>query len=162
MLVLHAGAFVAVERGDRDVAALVKRERLAGWSPRCGAAPAGGRSRSRACSLAWTSRQSMTRWGAVRVCCCPAAASPRPLMPRRYVWQPDQMGFGQSVQIWRRELGDVRGSVTDGPDGTDRQRCDPVAQGKGVGAGVEDHSADEPVAELVAHPGQVPGVGRRD
>jgi hypothetical protein len=31
MLVLHAGAFVAVERGDQDVAALVKRERLAGW-----------------------------------------------------------------------------------------------------------------------------------
>ena len=30
MLVLDAGAFVAVERGDRDVVALVKRERLAG------------------------------------------------------------------------------------------------------------------------------------
>jgi hypothetical protein len=29
MLVLDAGAFVAVERGDRDVVALVKRERLA-------------------------------------------------------------------------------------------------------------------------------------
>jgi len=32
-LVLDAGAFVAVERGDRDVAALVKRERLAERSP---------------------------------------------------------------------------------------------------------------------------------
>ena len=30
MLVLDAGAFVAVERGDRGVVALVKRERLAG------------------------------------------------------------------------------------------------------------------------------------
>jgi len=30
MLMLAAGAFVAVERGDRDVVALVKRERLAG------------------------------------------------------------------------------------------------------------------------------------
>jgi hypothetical protein len=29
MLVLDAGAFVAVERGDRDVVALVKRERIA-------------------------------------------------------------------------------------------------------------------------------------
>jgi hypothetical protein len=33
MLVLDAGAFLAVERGDRDVVALVKRERLAGHSP---------------------------------------------------------------------------------------------------------------------------------
>jgi hypothetical protein len=33
MLVLDAGAFVAVERGDRDVVALVKRERLAGRAP---------------------------------------------------------------------------------------------------------------------------------
>jgi len=33
MLVLDAGAFVAAERGDRDVIALVKRERLAGRSP---------------------------------------------------------------------------------------------------------------------------------
>lgn len=33
MLVLDAGAFLAVERGDRDVAALVKRERLAGRVP---------------------------------------------------------------------------------------------------------------------------------
>ena len=30
MLILDAGAFVAAERGDRDVVALVKRERLAG------------------------------------------------------------------------------------------------------------------------------------
>jgi hypothetical protein len=30
ILVLDAGAFLAVERGDRDVVALVKRERLAG------------------------------------------------------------------------------------------------------------------------------------
>jgi hypothetical protein len=38
MLVLDAAAFVAVERGDRDVVALVKRERLAGRSPlTCGA-----------------------------------------------------------------------------------------------------------------------------
>lgn len=33
MLILDAGAFVAVERGDRDVVALVKRERLAGRPP---------------------------------------------------------------------------------------------------------------------------------
>jgi hypothetical protein len=31
--VLDAGAFVAVERGDRDVVALIKRERLAGRAP---------------------------------------------------------------------------------------------------------------------------------
>jgi len=33
MLVLDSGAFVAVERGDRDVVALIKRERLAGRTP---------------------------------------------------------------------------------------------------------------------------------
>jgi hypothetical protein len=33
MLVLDAGAFLAVERGDRDVLALVKRERMAGRAP---------------------------------------------------------------------------------------------------------------------------------
>jgi hypothetical protein len=33
MLVLDAGAFVTVERGDRDVVALIKRERLAGRAP---------------------------------------------------------------------------------------------------------------------------------
>jgi hypothetical protein len=33
VLVLDAGAFVAVERGDRDVVALIKRERLAGRVP---------------------------------------------------------------------------------------------------------------------------------
>lgn len=33
MLILDAGAFVAAERGDRDVIALVKRERLAGRPP---------------------------------------------------------------------------------------------------------------------------------
>lgn len=33
MLVLDAGAFAAVERGARDVVALVKRERLAGRVP---------------------------------------------------------------------------------------------------------------------------------
>lgn len=32
-LILDAGAFVVVERGDREIAALVKRERLAGRSP---------------------------------------------------------------------------------------------------------------------------------
>lgn len=32
-LLLDSGAFLAVERGDRDVVALVKRERLAGRSP---------------------------------------------------------------------------------------------------------------------------------
>jgi len=32
-LILDAGAFVAVERGDRDIVALVKRERLAERSP---------------------------------------------------------------------------------------------------------------------------------
>jgi hypothetical protein len=34
MLVLDAGAFIAAERGDRDVIALVKAERLADRSPR--------------------------------------------------------------------------------------------------------------------------------
>jgi len=33
MLVLDAGAFLAAERGDSEVAALVKRERLAGRPP---------------------------------------------------------------------------------------------------------------------------------
>ena len=33
MLVLDAGAFVAIERGDRDVVALVKAERLANRAP---------------------------------------------------------------------------------------------------------------------------------
>ena len=33
MLILDAGAFVAAERGDRDLVALVKRERLAGRPP---------------------------------------------------------------------------------------------------------------------------------
>jgi hypothetical protein len=33
MLILDAGAFVAAERGDRDLVALVKRERLAGRVP---------------------------------------------------------------------------------------------------------------------------------
>ena len=32
-VVLDAGAFVAVERGDRDVVAIIKRERLAGRVP---------------------------------------------------------------------------------------------------------------------------------
>ncbi|MBI2965652.1 MAG: hypothetical protein HYY34_05570 [Chloroflexi bacterium] len=32
-LILDAGAFIAVERGDRDIIALVKRERLAERSP---------------------------------------------------------------------------------------------------------------------------------
>ena len=34
MLVLDAGALIAVERADRDVIALIKRERLAGRAPR--------------------------------------------------------------------------------------------------------------------------------
>jgi hypothetical protein len=33
MLVLDAGAFLAVEQGSRDVVALIKRERLAGHTP---------------------------------------------------------------------------------------------------------------------------------
>ena len=33
MLVLDAGAFLAVEQGSRDVVALIKRERLAGRTP---------------------------------------------------------------------------------------------------------------------------------
>jgi hypothetical protein len=32
-LILDAGAFVAIERGDRDLVALIKRERLANRSP---------------------------------------------------------------------------------------------------------------------------------
>lgn len=47
MLVLDAGAFVAVERGDRDVVALVKRERLSGR------APAAAQTRSTRRSSAW-------------------------------------------------------------------------------------------------------------
>ena len=50
MLVLDAGAFMAAERDDRDVIALVKRERLAGRTPvTCGGVVAqvwrGGRGR---------------------------------------------------------------------------------------------------------------------
>jgi len=50
MLVLAGGAFMAVERGDRDVVALVKRERMAGRTPlTCGGVVAqvwrGGRGR---------------------------------------------------------------------------------------------------------------------
>lgn len=50
MLVLDAGALVAAERGERDVVALVKRERLAGRPPvTCGGVVAqvwrGGRGR---------------------------------------------------------------------------------------------------------------------
>jgi hypothetical protein len=50
MLVLDAGAFVAVERGDRELVALIKAERLAGRSPRThggvvGQAWRGGRGR---------------------------------------------------------------------------------------------------------------------
>ena len=33
MLILDAGAFIAIERGDRDVVALVKRERMSGRPP---------------------------------------------------------------------------------------------------------------------------------
>jgi hypothetical protein len=33
MLILDAGAFIAVERNDRDVVGLIKRERLAGQAP---------------------------------------------------------------------------------------------------------------------------------
>ena len=32
-LILDAGAFIAVERGDRDIAALIKRERMAQRAP---------------------------------------------------------------------------------------------------------------------------------
>ena len=32
-VILDAGAFVAIERGDRDLVALIKRERLAGRAP---------------------------------------------------------------------------------------------------------------------------------
>jgi hypothetical protein len=57
MLVLDAGAFLAVERGDREVMALVKRERLAGrvpvtsgeWSLRGGVTGSDGRRRSPGC-----------------------------------------------------------------------------------------------------------------
>jgi hypothetical protein len=62
MLVLDAGAFMAVERGDRHVVALVKRERLAGRPPvTCGGVVAqvwrGGHGR-RAGSLLARSGQS--------------------------------------------------------------------------------------------------------
>jgi hypothetical protein len=50
MMVLDAGAFLAVEQGSRDVVALIKRERLAGRTPlTCGGVVAqvwrGGRGR---------------------------------------------------------------------------------------------------------------------
>jgi hypothetical protein len=34
MLILDAGALLAIERGDREVIALIKRERIAGRAPR--------------------------------------------------------------------------------------------------------------------------------
>ena len=83
MLVLDAGAFVAVERGDRDVVALVKREHLAGRPPvtsrgvvaQVWRGGPGGRQNSPGCSPGCRLRRSMTGWGGVRGCCWPAAAS---------------------------------------------------------------------------------------
>ena len=81
MLVLDAGAFVAVERGVRKVVALVKRERLAGRPPvTSGGVVAqvwrGGRDGRRpwpGCSPASTSRPSTTDWDGEPGCCSPAA-----------------------------------------------------------------------------------------
>jgi len=96
MLVLDAGAFVAVERGVRKVVALVKRERLAGRPPvTSGGVVAqvwrGGRDGRRpwpGCSPASTSRPSTTDWDGEPGCCSPAAAIPMPLMPPWCASQP--------------------------------------------------------------------------
>ena len=49
-----------------------------------------------------------------------------------------------------------------GPDGADRQCPDPVAERECTETCVEHHTTDEPVAELAAHPGQVPGIAGGD
>ena len=96
MLVLDAGAFVAVERGSRDIVALVKRERLAGRPPvTSGSVVAqvwrGGSGRQAPVTrlLAGpTSLPSTTGWDGEPGCCSPAAASPMPLMPLWCASQP--------------------------------------------------------------------------
>ena len=95
MLVLDAGAFVAVERGSRDVVALVKRERLAGRSPvtsggvvaqvwRGGSGPQVPVARL----LAGTGVAPIDDRLGRRACSLPAAATPMPLMPPWCAWQP--------------------------------------------------------------------------
>lgn len=89
MLVLDAGAFVAVERGDRDVVALVKRERLAGRSPVTGGGvvaqvwrgAADGRHSLPAFWPASKSHPSMTAWDGEPGCSWPVPACPTPSMP---------------------------------------------------------------------------------
>ena len=78
MLLLDAGALIAVERADREVIALLKRERLAGRSPLThggiiGQVWRGGTGRRpawRSCSRASTCGPWMTTSGDVSAFCC--------------------------------------------------------------------------------------------
>ena len=96
MLVLDAGAFVAVEHGSRDVVALIKRERLAGRSPvTSGGVVAqvwrggSGRQVPVARLLAGTDVTPLDDGlGRRPACSWPAAASPMPSMPPWCVWRP--------------------------------------------------------------------------
>src|SRR5512135_2387452 len=106
MLVLDAGAFVAVERGDRGVVALVKRERLAGRVPvTSGGVVAqvwrGGRGRQVPVArlLAGTDVAAIDdRWGAGRGCCWPAAASGMRLTPPWCAWPPTATIFSPLIR----------------------------------------------------------------
>jgi|HubBroStandDraft_3_1064219.scaffolds.fasta_scaffold499677_2 hypothetical protein len=89
MLILDAGAFVAAERGDRVVAALIKREWLAGRVPTtCGAVVAqvwrGGRRQAGPAMLLALRRSSrLMRTSAGRpACCLREAVRPTPLTRR--------------------------------------------------------------------------------
>src|SRR5260370_31959797 len=95
MLVLDAGAFVAVERGSRDLVALIKRERLAArrspaaaWSPRSGTVVADGRAPWPGSWPVLTWLPSTTGWDGEPACSLPAAARPMPLMPSWWASQP--------------------------------------------------------------------------
>ena len=96
MLVLDAGAFVALERGSRDVVALIKRERLAGRSPTTSGGVVAqvwrggsGRQVPMARLLAGTTwLPSTTGWDDEPACSLAAAASPMLLTPLWCAWQP--------------------------------------------------------------------------
>ena len=96
MLVLDAGAFVAVERGSRDVVALIKRERLAGRSPVSSSGVVAqvwrggsGRQVSIARLLAGTDVAPIDdKLGRRAACSWPVAASPMPSMPLWCAWRP--------------------------------------------------------------------------
>ena len=75
-LIFDAGAFVAIERGDRDLVALIKRERLANRSPLTHGGVIGqvwrggfGRQANLDCCPVWTSALSMTTWDVVPGSC---------------------------------------------------------------------------------------------